>query len=99
LDSIGPNDTVLTVRDTAVGLQIGAILTIDTGANAENVYIAALSGDTATVERNRGGPNIAHAAGAPLTESDSFHLNAKGYQIVANAVAQFLSSYAGQAKK
>lgn len=91
-NAIGPEDTVLTIAHSSRGMQYGAILTIDTGANAENAFISTVSGDTVTVERNLGGHVTSHKAGAPLTESDLFHLNAKGYQIVADAVAQFLSA-------
>jgi len=95
-NSIGPTDTSLTLSNPPVALSMYDILTIDTGANAENVEITAVAGDTVTVERNFGGLNTAHAAGAPVTETDYIHLNAKGYQIVADAVAQFLSAYATQ---
>jgi lysophospholipase L1-like esterase len=71
-------------------------LTIDTGENAENVQITAISGSTVTVTRNVGGLNASHAAGAPVTETDTLHLNRKGAQVVANAVAAFLSPYATQ---
>jgi len=99
VDPIGPTDTVLKIEQSSVALQIGAVLTIDTGANAENAYVSALTGDTVTVVRNLGGANVAHAAGALLTESNYFHLNAKGYQIVADAVAKVLSKYSSQARE
>ncbi len=94
VNAIGPTDTTFAVKDTKGIMGYGAILTIDTGANAENVYIAAVNGNLVTVDRNRGGNVAAHPAGAPLTESDYFHLSAKGYQIVADAVAKYLSAYA-----
>jgi lysophospholipase L1-like esterase len=79
------------------------ILTIDTGANAENVQITAYSGNTATVTRAFGGNNTSHAAGVAVTETDNVHLNAAGYQLVADAVAAYLTpdlaSYANSAQK
>lgn len=98
-NSIGPTDTVLTFEGASHSIQNEAVLTIDTGQNAENALVTSVSGNTVTVERDLGGPNIAHAAGAPLSESDPIHLNAKGYQIVANAVAKFLSAYASPMEK
>lgn len=94
VDPISATDTMFTVRDTKGIMAYGTILTIDTGANAENVYITAVKGSVITVDRNRGGNVSAHPAGAPLTESDFFHLSGKGYQIVADAVAKYLSAYA-----
>ena len=95
VNSIGPADTIVTIQPitSAVRLIVGDILTIDTGANAENVSITAISGDTLTVVRNYGGVNTSHAAGAPVTVSDQDHFNAQGAQVVANAVAQYLSAY------
>ena len=92
-DSIGPTDVKFTVNLTSGNLNLLSILTIDTGENAENVQVTAVSGSTVTVTRNFGGLNSSHAAGAPVTESDALHLNVKGAQIVANAVAGFLSPY------
>jgi len=93
-EAIGPADTTLTLNSTNC-LNVHWILTIDTGANAENVEITAVSGSTVTVARNFGGLNTSHAAAAPVTQSDYLHLNGKGYQAVAQSVAQFLSAYAG----
>ncbi|HEY1159981.1 MAG TPA: hypothetical protein VGE83_05090 [Terracidiphilus sp.] len=95
VNSIGPADTIVTIQPipSADRLIIGDILTIDTGANAENVSITAISGNTLTVLRNVGGVDISHAAGAPVTISDQDHFNAQGAQVVANAVAQYLSAY------
>jgi lysophospholipase L1-like esterase len=91
--SIGQSDTSFTVNLTNGNLSVNSILTIDTGENAENVKITAVSGSTVTVTRNYGGLNAAHSAGAPVTEADYVHLNAKAHQIIANAVAQYLSAY------
>jgi len=91
-NSIGPADTSITVQ-SANAIAIGDMLTIDTGANAENVSVTAISGNTLTVVRTFGGVDTSHAAGAPVTASDIDHLNAQGYQIVADAVAQYLSAY------
>jgi lysophospholipase L1-like esterase len=91
-NSIGPADTSITVQ-SADAIAIENILTIDTGVNAENVLVTAISGNTLTVQRNFGGLDISHAAAAPVTVTDYDHLNAQGYQIVADAVAQYLSAY------
>jgi len=96
--SIGPSDTTFTVNLTTGTLSSG-ILTIDTGANAENVAIVSVSGNTVVVNRNLGGNNTSHSAGAAVTQTDPTHLNAQGYQIVANAVAGYLSAYAKPAAK
>jgi hypothetical protein len=93
VDSIGPADTSFAVNLTTGSLVVNFILTIDTGENAENVKITDVSGSTVTVVRNYGGLNTSHAAGAPVTETDAIHLNAQGYQVVANAVAQYLSAH------
>jgi len=98
-NAIGPTDTVLTVENATFSIQNDAVLTIGSGQNAENAYVVSVSGDTVTVERDLGGVNSAHEAGTPLSETDPLHLNTKGYQIVANAVAKFLSEYASQTGK
>jgi len=90
--AIGPSDTTVTVVANPL-MGAGAVLTIDTGANAESVSIVSASGNTATVVRAQGGVNTSHAAGAPVRQTEIVHLNAHGYQIVANAVAQYLSTY------
>jgi hypothetical protein len=92
VNPIGPADTTVTVQSRD-DLAVGDILTIDTGANAENVAITAISGDTLTVLRDFGGVDTSHAAGASVTATEIVHLNAQGAQIVANAVAQYLSAY------
>ena len=89
---IGAADTSFTIKLTAGILGNNLILTIDTGENAENVWITAVSGSTVTVIRNYGGVNGAHAEGVPVTAYDYLHLNAKGYQVVANTVAQYLAA-------
>jgi hypothetical protein len=91
---IGPADTTFQVNVTPGSLQGLFILSIDSGANAENVAIVSFIGNTVTVIRNFGGNNTSHAAGAPVTVTDKTHLNGKGYQIVANAVAAALSQFA-----
>ena len=98
-NAIGPTDTSLVLNVTFDSSSLDHILTIDTGANAENVEITAVDGNTVTVVRNFGGLNTAHAAGAPVVETDEIHLNGQGYQVVAEAVAQFLSAYEVQAQK
>ena len=92
VNPIGPADTSITVQSRD-DLAVGDILTIDTGANAENVAITAISGDTLTVVRDFGGVDTSHAAGVSVTATEIVHLNAQGAQIVANAVAQYLSAY------
>lgn len=93
-NAVGPGDTTLTIStNLPSALLVGYILTIDSGANAENVYVTAVSGNSVTVERNFGGNDTSHAFGVPVVETDPIHLNAQGYQIVANAVAQYLSAY------
>lgn len=91
--AVGPADTTLTLNANA-GADVHRILTLDTGANAENVQVTQVEGTTVTVIRNMGGLNTAHAAGASVTVTDPLHLNAQGYQVVAQSVAQFLSVYA-----
>jgi hypothetical protein len=91
--AIGPTDTTLTLASGGASLAIDDILTIDTGANAENASIVSISGNTVTVVRNYGGLNTSHAAGAQVVETDYIHLNASGYKIVADALAQLLSAY------
>jgi hypothetical protein len=91
--AIGAGDTSFTVDLTTGTLATGLYLTIDAGANAENVLITGIAGKTATVTRNVGGVCGAHAAGATVTEVDMIHLNGKGSQIVANAVADYLAIY------
>jgi hypothetical protein len=100
-NAIGASDTSFAVHLTGYNLATGEILTVDTGANAENVLITALSGNTVTVTRNLGGNNTAHAAGSNVTGTDAVHLNAQGDQIVAHAVANYLAATqpAGQASK
>jgi lysophospholipase L1-like esterase len=89
--SIGPADTSIIVNCSSACIEAGKILTIDTGDNAENVYVSALTGDTVTVVRNYGGLDTSHAAGAQVIVTDLLHLNPNGYQVVANAVEQYLS--------
>jgi lysophospholipase L1-like esterase len=91
--SIGPGDTTFDVNMTAGEFPIAGILTIDTGANAENVEVESESGNMVTVIRDIGGNNTSHLSGVAVTESDLIHLNANGYQIVADAVAKYLSHY------
>jgi lysophospholipase L1-like esterase len=96
VNAIGATDTSITVQSVGPtdAVREGFILTIDSGANAENVKINAVSGNILTVVRNYGGVNGPHAAGAQATVTDDDHLNAQGAQIVANAVANYLSAYA-----
>jgi hypothetical protein len=95
--SIGPGDTSFTVDMTTGTLTNGWHLIIDAGADAENVLITGISGATVTVVRNPGGAGIAHEAGATVTEVDWLHLNGKGSQVVANAVAKYLAAYGNPA--
>ena len=94
VNAIGPSDTTFIVNSpNRTPLGPTGILTIDTGDNAENVVITAVSGNNITVQRNFGGNDTSHAAGVPVVLTDFIHLNAQGYQVVANAVAQYLSAY------
>jgi hypothetical protein len=93
VNPIGPTDNVLTVNLDSTIITINDILTVDSGDNAENMAIQSVSGNQVTVKRNYGGLNTSHAAGAPITETDYIHFNAQGDQLVANAVADFLSAY------
>jgi len=97
VDPIGPADTVLTLNLDSTVVAVNNILTVDSGDQAENMSVVSVSGNQVTVKRNFGGLNTAHAAGVAVTETDYIHLNAQGYQIVANAVADFLSAYADPA--
>jgi hypothetical protein len=93
-NAIGPSDTTFIVNNpNRTSLAPTGVLTIDTGNNAENVVITAVSGNNITVQRNFGGNDTSHAAGAPIVLTDAVHLNAQGYQVVANAVAQYLAAY------
>jgi len=94
VNAIGPSDTTIMVSSpTKVVLAPTGILTIDTGANAENVMITAVNGSTLTVQRGFGGNDTSHAAGVNIVSTDAVHLNAQGYQVVANAVANYLAAY------
>jgi len=94
VNSIGPADTSITITTVTGDIPgAGSIVKIDTGANAENVLVTATSGKTMTVTRGFGGNQTSHTAGVPVEQPDIIHLNAKGCQIVANAVAQYLSAY------
>jgi lysophospholipase L1-like esterase len=93
-NSIGSSDTTFTVNLSKGTLAPLMILTIDTGSNAENVQINSVSGSTVTVNRDMGGNVFAHSAGAPVLMTDNGHLNADGYQVVAKAIAGYLSNYA-----
>jgi len=94
--AIGPADTTLTVAcNVWCVVGVGALLTIDSGgANAENVQVTKVNGSVLTVQRTVGGVNVAHVSGAPVTMTDIVHLNGTGEQIVANAIAKYLSAYA-----
>lgn len=76
---------------------IDNILAVDTGSNAEDMYITAItqSGNTdiCTVRRGFEGNQTAHAAGVVVLGVDPVHLNGKGTGIVAQAIATYLSSY------
>jgi len=91
--AIGPSDTTFTVNITTGQLCSCGLLNIDTGQNAETTVVSSASGNTVTVVRGFSGANIAHAAGVATVQTDPMHLNAKGYQVVANAVAQYFSAY------
>jgi lysophospholipase L1-like esterase len=107
--AVGPNDTTVYVTPaSSAGTGGNAILAVDTGANAENMYMAAAteclnstmpqcSGhnnqDIVTVQRGYEGNQTSHAAGTVALALDPVHLNGKGTGIVAQAVATYLSAY------
>lgn len=95
VNAIGPSDTTFVVDNpNSTPLGPTGILTIDTGSNAENVLITAVNGSTITVQRGFAGNDTSHAAGTAIVLTDAVHLNAQGYQVVANAVANYLAAYA-----
>jgi lysophospholipase L1-like esterase len=91
--AIGPADTTFTVKVTEGQLSAGCLLNIDTGANAETTVITSVSGNTVTVVRGFAGAQTSHAAGVAVEQTDYIHLNAQGYQVVADAVAEYFSAY------
>jgi hypothetical protein len=94
INSIGSTDTTITVRTLTGDVPgVGSIIKIDNGDIAENVLVTAVSGKILTVTRGFGGNQTSHVAGAPIVSDDIVHLNAQGYLVVANAVAQYLSAY------
>jgi hypothetical protein len=102
--AVGPNDTQVVITPAIGGgfpaFGIDNILAVDTGANAEDMYITAItqSGNTdiCTVQRGYEGNQTSHAAGAVVLGIDPVHLNGKGTGIVAQAVANYLSAYKKQ---
>jgi lysophospholipase L1-like esterase len=94
-NAIGPSDTTFTINSPIPLTNASdlSILTIDTGDNAENVSLVSVNWNSITVDRNYGGNNTSHGAGVPVQLSDYTHLDRQGEQVVANAVAQYLSTY------
>jgi lysophospholipase L1-like esterase len=45
------------------------------------------------VVRGFAGAQTSHAAGVAVEQTDYIHLNAQGYQVVADAVAEYFSAY------
>jgi hypothetical protein len=99
--AIGPNDTTVTITPAIGGgftsFGIHNILAVDTGANAEDMYITAITQngntDICTVQRSYEGNQTSHAAGTVVHGVDPVHLNGNGTAIVAQAVASYLSAY------
>ena len=91
---IGVNDTTIPVTVAGGNLNANPVVVIDTGANAESVLVTAINGNTLTVKRCFTGACVAHSAGASFTVTDVGHFRSKGYQIIADAVAAYLSAYA-----
>lgn len=88
---VGPFDTTMTFSmSSGAHLVPGLIATVDSGGNAENVFISAVAGSTVTAVRNQGGNDTAHPADASVQLSDPIHLNAQGYQIVAQAIQNWI---------
>jgi hypothetical protein len=94
VSAISSTDTTFDVNLTSGELQALFILTIGSGAEAENVSVVSFSGTTVTVIRNFGGNNTAHAAGTAFVETDKTHLTAQGYQIVAEQLEALFTQYA-----
>jgi hypothetical protein len=102
--AVGPSDTQVVLTPAIPGgfptFGIGNILAVDTGANAEDMYITAItqSGNTdiCTVQRGYEGNQTSHAAGTVVLGIDPIHLNGKGTGIVAQAIANYLSAYKKQ---
>jgi hypothetical protein len=88
-NAIGPDDTTITLNLGTIPLDLDQILTIDSGANVENVQISSYSGSTVTVVRGVAGTKVAHAAGSTVTEIDRTHSNPQGLQLLANAAAAY----------
>lgn len=95
--AIGATDTTIYVNVASGSLssESNEILTIDTGANMENVQVVSVSGSsnpyTVTVVRNYGGNNTSHSSGATANGSSNIHLNATGYAAEAAAWKAMLS--------
>jgi hypothetical protein len=93
-NAIGPDDTSITLVNASGISGPNTIVKIDDGANAESVLVTAVSGNILAITRGFGGNRTSHLAGVPIEQVNIVHLNAQGYQVVANAVAQYLSAYA-----
>ncbi len=111
--AVGPNDTTVYITPIIRGgfpsFSIDNLLAVDTGTNAEDMFITAAaecdSGstipdcaghtgqDVATVQRGYEGNQTSHAAGTVVLGIDPVHLNGKGTGIIAQAVANYLSAY------
>ena len=83
-NDIGSTDTSFTVNLNAGRLRAGGTIVVDN----ENILMLTVSGSTVTSAiRGYGGILSSHSAGASITEHDGTHLNKKGDQVVADAVA------------
>jgi hypothetical protein len=99
-NSIGPNDTSITVNlSYGTTFTAGMVIILDTGANAEEVQISSASGNTVTVVRGVAGATVAHAAGTAVSEVDAVHLSSTGLAMVADAIAGYLHQYARPAQQ
>lgn len=97
--------TSMQIAVTSGALVANQIITLDVGAGtgttneAENVSCTTVPAPTGNVysvsgcTRGYGGGMIYnHSAGAIVNQDDGTHLNAQGYQVVANAIASHLST-------
>lgn len=98
-NAIGPADTTISIQVISSQqwmlpfLRYAGMVTIDSGASAENALIVSYSGNVVTVQRGYNGNQTNHAAGVPVQAIDVVHVNNTGNQIIANLIANYLSAY------
>lgn len=84
---VGAADSTFEAAITGGTMVSGQLLDLGSGANGEATRIVSASGNKVTV--TRGANPQAHAAGTPIACTDQIHLNAKGYQEVAQKVHDY----------